>query len=148
MGLDMYLTADRYISKYTDEDAKEKLNSLDIHPTANADVCSITYDIAYWRKANAIHQWFVKHCQNGIDECQRSYVAHEQIDKLVQLCKSVLEDRKLAPKLLPTQEGFFFGDTSYSDWYFDDLQDTINALDGITKHYPPTEYRFCYQSSW
>jgi hypothetical protein len=148
MGLDMYLTADRYVSKYMEEDASNALNNLDIHPTANANVVGITYDIMYWRKANAIHKWFVDKCQNGVDECQRSYVSHEQIDQLVQLCKSVLENKKLAHNLLPAQEGFFFGGTEYNEWYFENLQDTVNSLEHITKHYPVGYYRFMYQSSW
>ena len=28
--------------------------------------------VAYWRKANAIHSWFVENCQDGVDECQYS----------------------------------------------------------------------------
>ena len=35
---------------------------------------SILEDVGYWRKANAIHNYFVQRCQNGVDECQMSLV--------------------------------------------------------------------------
>jgi len=46
--------------------------------------------VAYWRKANHIHNWFVRTVQDGQDECQRSYVSREQLQELVDLCRRVL----------------------------------------------------------
>lgn len=47
------------------------------------------FEVAYWRKANAIHKWFVDNCQKGRDECQESYVEEEQLVELLALCKDV-----------------------------------------------------------
>ena len=33
----------------------------------------------YWRKANAIHGWFVKNAQQGIDDC-RTYSVDTSVD--------------------------------------------------------------------
>lgn len=39
--------------------------------------------IAYWRKANAIHKWFVDNCGDGFDECQLMEVSKEQLEILL-----------------------------------------------------------------
>jgi hypothetical protein len=52
-----------------------------------------------------------------------------------------------AANLLPTQEGFFFGSYEYDEYYFGDLQDTIDQIERILKEYPH-EWDFTYQSSW
>ena len=39
-------------------------------------------EIAYWRKANAIHGWFVRNCADGVDECQPIAVSREALNHL------------------------------------------------------------------
>lgn len=39
-------------------------------------------EIGYWRKANAIHGWFVRNCAEGVDECQPIAVSREQLEAL------------------------------------------------------------------
>ena len=45
--------------------------------------------------------------------------------------KAVLSDRSLAPKLLPTSPGFFFGSLEYDDWYFGQLEYFDRELDAL-----------------
>lgn len=45
----------------------------------------------YWRKANAIHKWFVDNVQNGNDDCEYYEVTKDNIEELCNLCKEVLE---------------------------------------------------------
>ena len=45
-----------------------------------------TTEVAYWRKANAIHRWFVNNVQDGIDECQETIVTRNQLFTLLQIC--------------------------------------------------------------
>lgn len=86
----------------------------------------IVDEVAYWRKANAIHEWFVENVQNGEDDCEaHRELTRSDLTKLIGLCKKVLKNSDLAPELLPTQDGFFFGGTQYDDWYFKDLRTTI-----------------------
>ena len=61
MGLDMYLTAKRYVSDYREEDKPlhEKVKALDV-PAALGKVNRYETEAAYWRKANQIHNWFVQ----------------------------------------------------------------------------------------
>lgn len=50
-------------------------------------------------------------------------------------------------KALPTSSGFFFGDTSYNEWYVEQLQETKTILeDALRPEYSDCEYE--YSSSW
>lgn len=98
--------------------------------------------VAYWRKANAIHKWFVD-VSGEEDNCQRIYVSGKKLKELVDLCKKVLKKHKLASELLPTQSGFFFGSTEYDEYYFDDLKSTVEKLKDIDE-----DGEYVYQASW
>lgn len=153
MGLDMYLTkrvsvkgkegnvnlSEIGIVNFWDEEG-----DLIINP---AKMDSIILDIAYWRKANQIHRWFVTNCQDGKDDCGLHEVSKEQLEELLSLCKTVLENPEKAPELLPTTSGFFFGNTDYGDYYTEDIQNTINMLQQELDNPDPEGYYY-YQSSW
>jgi hypothetical protein len=104
-------------------------------------------EIVYWRKANAIHKWFVNNVQDGNDDCGRYEVTLEQLTELRELCKEILDDNKLAGELLPTQSGFFFGSTDYDDWYFENIRHTYNTLSDLLEYCSADEV-FVYWSSW
>lgn len=99
--------------------------------------------VAYWRKANQIHNYFVKECGNGVDDCTRIYVSGAKLKELVDRCKMSLVDRTVAEKLLPTKDGFFFGSTDYDDDYLDDLRYTIDKLKDCD-----FDGEYIYQASW
>lgn len=42
-------------------------------------------------------------------------------------------DNTVAKELLPTQEGFFFGDTAYNNWYIEDVSETYETMNKILK---------------
>lgn len=50
---------------------------------------SIIEEIGYWRKANAIHKWFVDNIQDGEDDCGYYEVAPEQLEELLNICKLI-----------------------------------------------------------
>lgn len=52
-------------------------------------------EVGYWRKANAIHNWFVENVQNGEDDCWSYAVTKEQIEELLELCKEVKKNCEL-----------------------------------------------------
>jgi len=151
MGLDMYLTADRYLWNFEngDEDTIESINTL--FPEIDGfNVKEITADILYWRKANAIHDWFVKNVQEGVDECQKSYVSQQDLRNLLETCKAVLASPDQAETLLPTQSGFFFGGTEYDEWYMQNIEKTVKVLENIVPRMDTDlkGWMFYYQSSW
>lgn len=152
MGLDMYLYRKTYVKNW-DFMTPEQLTHITITKGPNGDpypgidvskISEIVEQVAYWRKANEIHDWFVQHCQNGVDDCKEYYVTREQLKELVDLCKEVLADKRSAEKKLPTKSGFFFGSTDYDEWYLEDLKSTIEQLTPLLDQ--PGDYY--YQSSW
>jgi hypothetical protein len=154
MGLDQYLYAKKYTSDgdFLGEDRKALHTKLKQAIGADADLqgggksISIEMEVAYWRKVNAVHKWFVDTCQNGEDDCRQSHVSRKQLEQLITTCKTVLADRDKAKKLLPTEAGFFFGSTDYDEFYFDDLKDTVQQLENVLKL--DETWHFQYQSSW
>jgi len=53
-------------------------------------------ELGYWRKANAVHGWFVRECANNVDECQEIFVSREQLSKLRSDCNDALATRENA----------------------------------------------------
>ena len=52
--------------------------------------------VAYWRKANAIHEWFVNHVQDGEDDCDyHDEVTKEILEELLDTCEEVLNASEL-----------------------------------------------------
>lgn len=173
MGLDMYLEAEKYIGHYdymktlSPEFAKEYKraeDALDVgglgHLKEMARSVSVSASIGYWRKANAVHAWFVREVQEGKDECQRAYVEREQLEELRDVCAEILAtvvwgeeeytveslDTDLASEKLPPQSGFFFGDTELDYWYAMNLKETVEQLEkALTLD---NTFTFYYQSSW
>ena len=105
-------------------------------------------EVAYWRKANHIHNWFVQKVQNGVDECQESLVTREQMEELLAECKAVVENPSDAAEHLPTQSGFFFGGTEYDEYYMEDIKNTIEALERELAYPVDEGTKYYYQSSW
>ena len=103
-------------------------------------------DVGYWRKANAIHHWFVTHCQDGVDDGQTYAVSVQQLKTLRRVCVAVLDNHDLAPALLPTKSGFFFGGTAYDEWYFHKLSDTVKILTDVLES--ASEDGYVYWAWW
>jgi hypothetical protein len=154
MGLDMYLSAKKYMSQYFDESDVERIEKInDIFGVTgiedgNYGAQEVTFRVAYWRKANAIHDWFVQNVQGGVDECQEAWVSREQLQELITICEQVLADMSKAEQLLPTRSGFFFGGTDYDEFYKQDLEYTVERLKKILGDPALQKMDFYYQSSW
>ncbi len=108
-------------------------------------ITHVLYTHAYWRKANQVHNWFVTHIQNSTDDCNPYEVTGQQLFDLIQDCLTVLnkKTKESAEKILPTTDGFFFGNTDYNEHYFQQLQDTVKNLIDID-----INKKYTYQSSW
>ena len=145
MGLDMYLSAKRYM--WDKELESVEVKGFDI--PAPLELKELGCRAAYWRKANQIHGWFVRNVQDDTDDCGSYEVGRDDLQALVDVCRKVLDNRKLAAKLLPPAEGFFFGRYEYDDSYFADVQDTADKLAALLEALPEDSgWCFEYQSSW
>jgi len=179
MGLDMYLNVRKYVSQ-TDWDRigeyrdkgydkmpdnpqyKLLVDEFDFDglvDNAGHGGGYITMTAVYWRKANAIHQWFIDNCADGVDDCNPVYVSPDHLEKLLDLVNEVVKnkkDPKVAEELLPSQSGFFFGNTEYDEWYYEQMEYTQSVLKDLLKNYQKKSTKngrdvsidFEYQASW
>jgi len=150
MGLDMYLTGKRYLWDFPETSPDKTITSeiaLQFPELKGKRIKGVSCELGYWRKANAIHKWFVDNCQGGRDECQETEVSRDDLQKLLDACRQVLKKRKLARDLLPPANGFFFGSTELDQYYFDDIQATIDILEHVLSP-ELNNWEIYYQSSW
>ena len=150
MGLDMYLTAKRHLSNFEKEEKEinKKIRKVipEMFESGNLGYVDISFEAGYWRKSNQIHSWFVKNVQKGEDDCGCYYVSREKLTQLSEECKIALANKELSSAVLPTQSGFFFGNTEYDEWYYRGLEETIEIVDKCLSL--PDCWNFEYQSSW
>jgi hypothetical protein len=117
--------------------------------TDNTTGLHVEVPVAYWRKANAIHKWFVDERADGVDECQPIWVNSGYLEELLELCNQVLADHSKADELLPTESGFFFGGTEYDEYYFQDLEYTQRRLTELIPLMKNSDNDSAvYQASW
>lgn len=160
MGLDMYLEAKRYLWAYPEgnpdvaiaKGISEQFPELATFSDRERDVVKeIVAEVAYWRKANAIHNWFVENVQDGEDDCKSYYVDQDKLKELYNRVCAVLKDTSKAAELLPTTSGFFFGSTEYGPMYWNDIEDTKEKLEKVfafLKHEKAGKWQLYYQASW
>ena len=150
MGLDMYLYAKKHISNFdfVPHERKQNAEIKNVLGFLEEDFESVTVSlqVAYWRKANYIHKWFVDNVQEGIDNCGEYWVSNEKMQELYDTCVRALETKD-ATILSPT-DGFFFGSTDIDQWYWQDLMNTIEQLNPLIKRPDFDKLSFYYQSSW
>jgi hypothetical protein len=141
MGLDMTLLRKTYIKgeNYNITVERKEAEGSHVNPER---IFYIVEEIHYWRKANQIHNWFVNNLPEGVENCYPNHVERCNLEQLLQECKRVLENKELAPKVLPTVEGFFFGSTEYDDDYFKDLEGTVNMLENILSEGPDCVFQY------
>ena len=154
MGLDMYLSKRTYVKRWDHQPPQSKHRVIVTRggkPREDIDsyrISEVVEEVMYWRKANAIHSWFVQNVQDGVDDCKEYWVGEEKLQELIDLCSKVVETKDTT--LLPPQTGFFFGSQEADDWYFIDLADTVKNLTKELELYRNTKSsgEFYYQSSW
>jgi hypothetical protein len=176
MGLDMYFEGtfakrafvdnkfDNRANSQIDPDFKNALESIGFKDApvefTNWNYYSINIPIAYWRKVNSIHNWFVENVQDNNDDCDRYYVNEENIRELIKDINHVLSEpdpkkrEALAEANLPNTTGCFFGSQDYDQCYFNELKYTKKRMQacldwqekmaGTGKCFD----NFYYQSSW
>lgn len=158
MGLDMYLTKQTYIYSKQRENKDNVIKIEGIEHINPKKVNNIEEELGYWRKANAIHGWFMANVMDNEDDSECD-VSEKQCQQLLDTCKKVLastklvkgmikngqkivdgklvdvmeegeylEDSTLAQELLPTTEGFFFGGKDYDQYYWADLEETVKIM--------------------
>lgn len=153
MGLDQYLYARKYYSKYCkgrDKTDFAKLLAMSkakkylVPESVGHQSAYLVVKVGQWRKAHQIHQWVVDNCQDSVDDCRETYVQREDLEELLALCESVANDHSKAREELPF--GWSSVTEDYSQHYYDDIDYTINLIKHVLTM--PDEWEFYYSSSW
>jgi hypothetical protein len=153
MGLDQYLYARKYYSKYsrgTDKNNYKKLLTMlkvkkyVVPETIGLQDVGVMVKIGQWRKAHQIHSWFVDYCQDEVDDCRETYVTRDQMEELLRLCNEVSKhrgDHEASDAYLPLPLGITYCDSHYKDIDY--------TIDVITRALTMSqEWDFYYSSSW
>lgn len=147
MGLDTYLYG--YISLYPYkssihyqmfENIKKTINCTNVE----SEHISIQFELAYWRKSYAIHNWFVSNIQNDKDDFDYYDISRTELQSLLETVNKVLENRdnlEIIEELLP-QTNEFYG----IDYYYGYLTYTQTVLTKILENETFDYYK--YRSSW
>lgn len=92
MGLDMYLECNsrKLVQEVFGAQVAAGYEMADSFHRTHGIIC-------YWRKANAIHSWFVDHVQDGTDDCNPYWVEPEQLAELLETCRKVRASIELVP---------------------------------------------------
>ena len=165
MGLDMYLSARKYVEKidwnllhgnsdmdYSSatlpryRDVITAADMFDVEESNDIYGAHVSVNCAYWRKVNAVHNWFVENVQRGEDDCGEYYVTHDKIKELLATARQCLFTKD--PTLLPPQAGFFFGSTDIDEGYWWGIKNTISQLNRLVELPDFDRLSFYYQSSW
>ena len=174
MGLDMYLYANKYLNNENVDQIKKLAGTNNLPNQNGTESIYIRQLVGYWRKVNAVHGWFINKIASGVDECQELYISREQLEQLRQDCIVALanpernyeiENQKVFYQLcdylnkletpinlanynnpVPPVEGFFFGGNELSDYYFSQLEYTIDLITNLLEL--DDDFSFHYQASW
>jgi len=159
MGLDMYIFKVKKTKHAIDE-----LHELDREPNPNdpkiveflpldqpypdtfKDYYTIFKKVAYWRKFNALHNWFVTHVQVGIDNCAHYELDREVLIDLLENLEYTLT-AKDPSKMMPTS-GFFFGSTETDEYYWKRVDNSIEIISDLVNNTNWETERLFYHSSW
>jgi hypothetical protein len=139
MGLDMSLFSTQKNNVISLKNSNKVSDFLD---------WEIVNEVGYWRKANHIHNWFVFNVQNNEDRCEIYIVSKEKLKELKSICEIVINDNNLASELLPTIDGFLFGSIDYNEYYFYQIEKTIEIIDNILNNVDFDKNYVVYYSSW
>ena len=106
------------------------------HPGRNF----VADEIGYFRKVN-----FLMNELAYYGNCEYKEITRDQLEELQDKCTRLAtitpheseekeydeEDVTLAQKTLPTCSGFFFGSTDYDEWYFNDVKEVLEWVNGV-----------------
>lgn len=108
-------------------------------------------EIGYFRKVNFLMSFF-----NYEDNCEYKEISKDKLEELryacIEICRMKpvrvevtkytfgctvevkdysLADQERCAELLPTQSGFFFGNTDYDQGYFNSVKEVLSWVDGV-----------------
>lgn len=167
MGLDMYLLSLPKIHGMDFEEIKLASAQLSKHEADQNEIYEklkphiknfrklgisgfgLFEEVAYWRKANQIHNWFVENLHNGVDAPLFTVeVTKVNLQELYNLCLNILTRRSRPKEALPTKPGCYFGSTAYDSYFYREIGETKMTVENLLKHFNFETHYLVYQCSW
>lgn len=156
MGLDQYLEARKYVSRYdlskpydqdkgfTESDEFSRIAEslplgLELYGEGGA---VISVNVAYWHKAYAIHDYI----SQSLDDRFDNWVSREFLETLLRDVETVLADHSYASQLIP-DHGAIEADR-YDENYYKQLEYTQKALTHLLGREAYEDLSFYYNASW
>ena len=129
MGLDMYLKGKKFF-------LGERRQVED-----GFQVSEHILNLGYWRKHPNLHGYIVENIAEGVDDCQEIELDKEALIKIIEAVQ--IND-------LPVTEGFFFGQSGWSDDHAPDVVAKVflNALEWLEAQSKGEFRNVVYQASW
>ena len=106
-------------------------------------------EVAYFRKVNFLLPYF-----NYEENCSEVVIDKCEVEELIDDCKRVINAKdtdiaeSIANELLPTEAGFFFGNTDYDEWYFKDVQEVMDKFTEILNDFDFDENELIMDCWW
>lgn len=86
----------------------------------------------WYRKVNWLRNWVIENTSLEHDSNTESVeLGREKLRELIQTCDYVLKHKEQAPEKLETLSGFFFGDTEYDEWYFEEVKQVRDDMEEL-----------------
>ena len=182
MGLDMYMYRRSYVQNWEHQTPEQRHTiSVKLGDNVREDIkpdriAYLIERVAVWRKFNALHNWIVDNCAEGIDECQEICISQNDMENLLNTLKRAKKELDRAgmkkatiqtgwdsngdtfaeidvydcedeiKDILPPTSGFFFGSLQIDEYYKNEVERTIQVIDNLLKEDAGGD--FYYQASW
>ena len=143
MGLDMYLTGDKYKRTEYDED----FNEINVQYVDGFPLKTQRIELGYWRKHAPLHRFIVENYAGGEDNCRPICLSPDQ---LLDIAKTIREDKLISNE---DSHGFFFGDNEWWDELRREREEHAQTFEKAAKwvsNVDTKEYWHTveYQASW
>lgn len=121
-------------------------------------------EVGYFRKVNFLLSFF-----DYEENCEYKEISKDKLEELRHACIEIGRmkpvryeitkytyggteqvkvysdaDQKRCAELLPTQSGFFFGNTDYDQWYFNEVKEVLSWVDGVLDNLADDEVVLMY----
>lgn len=133
-------------------------------------------EVGYWRKANMVQKFFNDRIKGYVQNCEYHIIPRKDIRELERRCKRIInvyekvkakkikqdldypgygleqldpKVQSVAKKLLPTQDGFFFGSTDFDECYIFDIRCTLEICqEALSLVAPRSKSRVIVYHAW
>lgn len=154
MGLDMFLDRVIYVGGQYDFNKVTGEINLSLHgkelKLPAKEIAYIACPAIRWRKAYAIHQWFI---ENVMEYAEPLVSYPVEIDTLLRLRDELMEalenrecDASVAEYSFPCEEGDY--DEKYGEDYWNDLEDALVQVSKVISEHGASPFETTYEYSY